>query len=82
MSGQGKKEECSIIEIKNRLQVGDLLEIIIPKKLEPFAFKIEQLWDIDTGKPIDAVNPGKQGQQVKIKLPIKCEENWILRRKK
>ena len=56
--------------------------MLIPKKLEPFKFKIENLWDIETSKPIETVNPGKQGQEVKIKLPIKAEENWILRRKK
>ncbi len=76
------EEEKSIIEIRNKLSVGDELELLIPKKLEPFKFKIENLWDIETSKPIETVNPGKQGQEVKIKLPIKAEENWILRRKK
>lgn len=74
--------EKSIIEIRNRLQLGDELEILIPNKLEPIKFKIEKLWDIDTEKEINAVNPGKQGQQVKIELPIVCEKDWILRRKK
>ena len=55
---------------------------MIPGKLEPFKFKIEKLWDVDTEQEIETVNPGKQGQQVKMKLPIKCDENWIIRRKK
>ena len=38
--------------------------------------------DIDTDEEIETVNPGKLGQQVKMKLPIKAEENWIIRRKK
>lgn len=76
------QSEKSIIEIRNRLQLGDELEILIPNKLEPIKFKIEKLWDVDTEKEIDAVNPGKQGQQVKIELPIVCEKDWILRRKK
>ena len=75
-------EEKSIIEIRNKLSVGDDLELLIPEKLEPVKFKIEKLWDIETDKEIETVNPGKQGQQVKMKLPIECEENWILRRKK
>ena len=75
-------EDKSIIEIKNRLQVGDTLEIIIPNRLEPFEFIIEDLWDVDTGSRIEAVNPGKLGQQVKMRLPIKCDKNWIIRRKK
>ena len=75
-------EEKSIIEIRNKLSIGDELELLIPEKLEPVKFKIEKLWDIETDKEIETVNPGKQGQQVKMKLPIECEENWILRRKK
>ena len=72
----------AIIEIRNKLSVGDELEILVPGKLEPEKFKIDQLWDVDTDEEIETVNPGKQGQQVKLKLPIKCDENWIIRRKK
>ena len=75
-------EDKTIIEIKNKLQVGDELEILIPEKIEPVSFKIEKLWDIETKEEIDCVNPGKLGQQVIMKLPIKVNENWILRRKK
>lgn len=75
-------EEKSIIEIRNKLSIGDELELLIPGKLEPIKFNIEKLWDIDTDEEIETVNPGKLGQQVKMKLPIKAEENWILRRKK
>ncbi len=75
-------EEKSIIEIKNRLEVGDILEIIIPNKLEPYEFKIESLWDIDTDEKISKISPGVKGQKVKMKLPIPAKENWILRRKK
>ena len=72
----------SIIEIRNRLKVGDEMEIIIPHKIEPVKFTIEKLWDAETDDEIEVVNPGKQGQQVKLKLPIQCEKDWILRRKK
>ena len=75
-------EEKSIIEIRNKLSIGDKLELLIPGKLEPVKFNIEKLWDIDTDEEIETVNPGKLGQQVKMKLPIKAEENWIIRRKK
>ena len=76
------EEENSIIEIRNKLSIGDELEILIPNTLEPFKFKIEELLDVETEEKIDTVNPGKQGQQVKIKLPIKAEKDWIIRRKK
>ena len=75
-------KQKSVIEIRNKLSLGDNLEILIPGKIEPYKFKIEKLWDAETDEEIDTVNPGKQGQQVKMKLPIECESGWILRRKK
>ena len=75
-------KEMSIIEIKNKLQIGDILEIIVPNVITPYEFKIEQLLDFDTEKQINSVSPGVKGQKVKMKLPIKCDEGWILRRKK
>ena len=78
---QADKEKI-IIEIKNRLNVGDTLELIVPRKLEPIQFTIEKLWDYETDEEIDHVNPGKEGQKVKMEIPTKVEEGWILRRKK
>lgn len=75
-------EDKSLIEIRNKLTVGDTLEILIPETIENKVFKIENLWDSETDEEIETVNPGKQGQTVKMRLPIKCEKNWILRRKK
>ena len=75
-------EEKSVIEIKNKLQVGDKMEILIPYKLEPVQFTIENLWDYDTKEEIPSVSPGVKGQKVLMKLPIKCEKDWIIRREK
>ena len=75
-------DEKSLIEIKNKLKIGDELEIIIPNQIETINFKIEKMWDAETDEPTDHVNPGKAGQSVKMKLPVKCEDGWILRRKK
>ena len=69
-------------EIKNKLIVGDTIEMIIPNKLKPETFKIEKLWDYETGEEINSISPGVKGQKVFMKLPIKCEKGWILRRKK
>lgn len=77
-----KDGEKYIVEIKNRLKVGDTLEIIIPKKIEPVEFKIENLWDVETNEPIDFINPGKANQKVKMKLPIDADYGYIIRRKK
>ena len=75
-------EGKSTIEIKNKLMVGDIIEIIIPNQLKPEEFKIEKLWDYETGEEIESISPGVKGQKVYMKLPIKCEDGWILRRKK
>ena len=47
-----------LIEIRNKLSIGDALELIIPGKIEPLKFDIEKLWDADTMEEIDTVNPG------------------------
>ena len=78
----GYNEEKSIVEIKNKLQVGDILEIIKPHELKPYEFRIEKLWDVDTEEEISEISPGVKGQKVKIKLPIECQKDWIIRRKK
>ena len=75
-------KEKSIIEIRNKLQVGDLLEIIVPNQIEPVQFTIEKLWNDETDEEINEISPGVKGQKVKIKLPLKCEKEWIIRRKK
>ena len=75
-------EEKSIIEIRNKLSVGDTLEILIPGTINNYVFIIDKLWDTETEDEIQTVNPGKLGQTVKLKLPIKCEKDWIIRRKK
>ena len=74
--------EKSLIEIRNKLSVGDTLEILIPGSIDNYVFTIEELWDSETEESITCINPGKLGQTVKMHLPIKCEKDWIIRRKK
>ena len=64
------------------MKVGDTLEILIPNKIEPYVFTIEKLWNDETDEAITEISPGVKGQLVKMKLPIKCEKDWVLRRKK
>ena len=71
-----------LIEIRNKLSIGDNLELIIPGKLEPLSFKIDQLWNDETGEEIDTVNPGKFGQKVIMRIPTQAKEGWIIRRMK
>ena len=74
--------EISTIEIKNKLKVGDVLELIIPNKIEAEEFEIKELYDSETGERIETVNPGKLGQTVKLAMPYEVKQGWILRRKK
>lgn len=76
------KKNIYTIEIRNRLQLGDTLEVLIPNKLEPEVFKIEKMWDIETRKEIQFVNPGREEQKVILEIPYKLEEGIVLRRKK
>ena len=60
----------------------DKLWDLVPNKIEPQEFVIDKLWDSETDEEIDHVNPGRFGQTVKMKLSIKCENGWVIRRKK
>ena len=71
-----------LIEIKNKLSIGDTLELIILNEIKPQAFTIEKLYDSETGEEISTVNPGKQGQTVILEIPFEVKKGWILRRKK
>ena len=77
-----EQKDKVVIEIKNKLQVGDKLELIVPHQIETISFTIDALWDIDTQKQIEYINPGKAEQKVLMKLPVKVEKDWSLRRKK
>ena len=75
-----------LIEIRNKLTVGDKMELIIPGRLEPLKFTIEKLWNDETEEEIDTVNPGKAEQKVILTIPrsdiANFKKDWIIRRKK
>ena len=71
-----------VVEIKNKLSLGDKLEILYPNKFEVDSFKIEELIDIKTKENIDTINPGLKGQQVILKIPFEVNEGTIIRREK
>ena len=75
-------KDKSIIEIKNKLRVGDTMEILIPENITPYEFVIDELWDTDTDENVDFVNPGKAGQAIKLKLPIECKKRLDIKKKK
>lgn len=71
-----------VAEIKNKLSLGDKLEILLPGSIEECSFNIEELYDIKNGQSIDTINPGIKGQQVKIKIPYDLVPGTIIRRKR
>lgn len=77
-----KKDGLSVVEVRNKLQVGSQYEMIIPGKIEPEIITIGELYNIDTNEKIDVVNPGKAEQKVLMKLPDSAENNYIIRRRK
>ena len=58
------------------------MELLVPGKIEPIVFKIDNLWDADTLEEVPTVNPGKAEQKVVLRIPYEIEKDWILRRKK
>jgi putative protease len=77
-----KENGQTLIEIRNKLSVGDELELLTPGRLKPLVFKIDKLWDDETEEEIETVNPGKSEQKVILNIPTKVEKDWIIRRKK
>lgn len=77
-----EKNDKVLIEIRNKLSIGDTLELLIPGEIKPLVFNIDKLWDADTLEEITTVNPGVKEQKVILKIPAKVEEGWIIRRKK
>lgn len=75
-------EDKVLIEIRNKLTVGDTLELLVPGQIEPIVFQIENLWNDETGEEIETINPGKAGQKVILRIPYEVKKGWILRRKK
>ena len=68
------------VEIRNKLSVGDKLEVMIPGILEPQGFIIDRLYDYETESNINEVNPGVKEQKVKLKFPFEVKEDYIIRR--
>jgi U32 family peptidase len=82
----GKVIDCSadltIIEIKNKLSIGDKLDILYVDDLSIKEFEITELFNVETNEKLDTINPGKKGQLVKIMIPYEVSNGLIIRRKK
>ena len=76
------KDDIYIVEIKNKLSLGDKLEILLPNTIDECKFTIEKLYDVKNDKEIETINPGIKGQQVKIKISYELVPGTIIRRKR
>lgn len=72
----------ALVEIKNKLSIGDKLELLMPGSMENIPFEIEKLYDETTNERIQTINPGKKGQKVKLYIPAEVYSGLIIRRKK
>lgn len=77
-----KTDDLSIVEVRNKLRVGDTYELIVPGRIEPEYITIRELFDYETKEKITEVNPGKADQKVLMKLPDCALDNYIIRRRK
>ena len=73
-------EDITTIEIRNKLSVGDKLEVMLPNILEPYEMTIEKLYDAETAEEIATVNPGVKEQKVKLRIPVDVKPGYIIRR--
>ena len=77
-----KNDDLSVVEVRNKIQVGDIFELIVPGKIEPELIEIKELFDYESKSPIPVVNPGKADQKVLMKLPGNAKDNYIIRKRK
>jgi len=76
------EHDLYLVEIRNKLSVGDILDVMIPGTIDTKEFVIDELYDVNTKEKIEYVNPGVKGQSVIIKVPYKMEKDYVIRRKK
>ena len=77
-----KTDDLSVVEVRNKIRVGDTYELIVPGKIEPELITVQELFDYETKEKIDEVNPGKADQKVLMRLPDCAKDNYIIRRRK
>ncbi len=75
-------EDLTTLGIKNKISVGDILEIIKPNTIETMSFEVEDLYNVDTNERVETVNPGVKGQSIKLKVPFEVKEGYIIRKRK
>jgi len=71
-----------LVEIRNKLVIGDKLDILVPEIIDTCEFDILRMWDAKTEEEVNFVNPGTKGKSVIIEIPFDLDEGTIIRRLK
>lgn len=71
----GMKEDCLLIEVKNRFHVGDALEVLLPSGSQ--AFTVSAIYREEDGQSVEFVSVA--GQVVRVPVNFKAEPGDYLR---
>lgn len=63
-------EECILMEVRNLLKSGDILEFISPFLLEPIRIRMYEFIDASDGYTKQKLSPGKANQAIRIPLSL------------
>ncbi len=68
------RDDAFIVDIKNKLVVGEVLEFMSPRNREPMMIRMYEFEDIKSGNITDVVQPGKK-PQIRIPFSLFHEED-------
>lgn len=63
-------EDCILMEVRNLLNSGDILEFISPFLLEPIRIRMYEFIDAEKGWVKEKISPGKANQAIRIPLSL------------
>lgn len=73
---RGHRDDRLVVEVKDKLEVGMVLEGLSPMRFEPVQIKIQALMNPGDGQSMPAVSAGRPGQCVEI--PVKSTDLSLL----
>lgn len=68
---RGHKTNRLVIEVKHKIEIGMTLEALSPVQFEPISLSVSEMFNPQTGNPINSISAGKIGQLVEIKANSK-----------
>ncbi|MBQ7413444.1 MAG: U32 family peptidase C-terminal domain-containing protein [Alphaproteobacteria bacterium] len=65
---RGQKTNRLIVEVKDKIETGMVLEALSPYQFEPIRLPIQALYDVHTGLTVDSISAGRIGQMIEIEV--------------